>query len=416
MTSDNFPQTSRRCTRALVAPLVAASLIVTTVPIGVFASAQASVTVSKPKPPSWSQVKDARQKLLLMSAAVGKSKAQAERAQAQLTEAEQRVTDAQAAVADAKAAVELAKQAVIEAQQKVDAQKLEVAKQQRIIDDLLVKVSQLARSTYIDGGEYQTLAMILETESPADYATQREAVKRTSTQNAKVYDELMAAKALLEDKLADLQNLKEATDARASEARSKQQVVERAEEAAVAAAADAEAITGKRNEALAVVERERGEIRRTFNELLDKYEAAHAGPGETGSTRVPGAHNQPGRTGRDVVEWAMQYVGNGEWYDHLCLGFVDDAYDAPGDARMPRAIDQWYRAENAGFAHPDDRTPPIGAQVFWWSGNPAKHIAIYAGDGMVITTGGDGARVAILSMDDMDAWGPYLGWAPGYYG
>ena len=34
---------------------------------------------------------------------------------------------------------------------------------------------------------------------------------------------------------------------------------------------------------------------------------------------------------------------------------------------------------------------------------------------MVITTGAFGGRVGLRTQEDMDAWGPYLGWADAYY-
>ena len=58
---------------------------------------------------------------------------------------------------------------------------------------------------------------------------------------------------------------------------------------------------------------------------------------------------------------------------------------------------------------------PVGAQMFWWSGNAARHIAMYAGGGMVLTTGAFGGRVGLRTQEDMDGWGPYLGWADAYY-
>ncbi|MEI6624255.1 MAG: M23 family metallopeptidase, partial [Actinomycetes bacterium] len=112
-----------------------------------------------------------------------------------------------------------------------------------------------------------------------------------------------------------------------------------------------------------------------------------------------------------LVKWAADPRTNP--YDGLCLGLADDAY-APTGSRVPRAIDQWYRALAHGYAHPRDRTPPVGAQLFWWSQNDARHIATYVGGGKVVSNMPGGVKV--VNASELDSWGPYLGWADPYYG
>lgn len=111
-----------------------------------------------------------------------------------------------------------------------------------------------------------------------------------------------------------------------------------------------------------------------------------------------------------LVKWAND--PNTDPYDGLCLGLADDAY-GPTGSRVGRAIDQWYRAVRVGYAHPKDRTPPIGAQLFWWSGNDARHIATYVGGGKVVSNMPGGVK--IVNASELDSWGPYLGWAAPYY-
>ena len=43
-------------------------------------------------------------------------------------------------------------------------------------------------------------------------------------------------------------------------------------------------------------------------------------------------------------------------------------------------------------------------------------MALYAGGGMVLTTGAEGGRVGLVTMQHLDSYGPYLGWAEAYYG
>ena len=403
-----------RCKRALIAPVIAAGLMTAGMHVPFALSASASVRTANPPAPSLSEVQDARQKLQRESAAIGKTKAAVEDAEAKIPAAQKAVARAEQAAVAATAAVVAAREAVAAAQAEVTAQKEEVAAAQIVINELLIEVSKLARRSYIQGGEYQTLEMLMGATDPSDFANQAVAVKRTSRANAMTYERLVAAKQVLTDKLAELKRLEESTRQRQQEAEAKVAEAKRSQLKAKAAQQQVVALVNQRQAALNKAAAQLRGIRKTYNEVLDRYQTEQdrkAG----GSTVVKGVGNPPRRSGRQVVDWAMQFIGRGSSYDHLCLGFVDDAYGATG-GRMPRAIDQWYRAKRAGYGHPGDRPPPVGAQVFWMSGNPARHIAIYAGGGMVITTGGDGDRVAILSMGTMDAWGPYIGWAPGYYG
>jgi cell wall-associated NlpC family hydrolase len=394
--------------------MVAASLITAGMQVPFTLNANASVQSANPPTPSLSEVKDAREKLQQQSAAIGKTKAAVEDAEARIPVAEKAVEKANAAATAAQEAVAAAREAVVTAQEQVAAQKEQVAAAQVVIDELLIEVSKLARRSYIQGGEYQTLEMIMGATDPSDFANQAVAVKRTSRANATTYERLVAAKQALKDQLAELKRLEDLIRQRQQEAEAKAAEAKRSQFAAQAAKQEVVDLANQLQAALDKAAAQLREIRTTYNEVLDRYQTAQERKAG-GSTVVKGVSNPTMRSGRQVVDWAMQFIGRGASYDHLCLGFVDDAYGVTS-GRMPRAIDQWYRANKAGYGHPGDRTPPVGAQVFWMSDNPARHIGVYAGGGMVITTGGDGDRVAILSMGTMDAWGPYIGWAPGYYG
>lgn len=100
-------------------------------------------------------------------------------------------------------------------------------------------------------------------------------------------------------------------------------------------------------------------------------------------------------------------------YWSQCLKLADDAY-MPRGPRVGTAFDQWYRAKEAGVAHPKDHYPPLGAQMFWDPGHSAGHIATYVGDGKAVTNMPDGS-VKAIRWREMNDWGPYLGWADPYY-
>lgn len=87
-----------------------------------------------------------------------------------------------------------------------------------------------------------------------------------------------------------------------------------------------------------------------------------------------------------------------------CLKLADAAYG--GANRVGRAIDQWYRASKAGFSHPKDKNPPIGAHLFWWTNDDFRNIATYAGGGKVVTNmsseGGISTLVAAQELNPGD--------------
>ncbi len=90
-----------------------------------------------------------------------------------------------------------------------------------------------------------------------------------------------------------------------------------------------------------------------------------------------------------------------------CLFEVQSAF--AGGHMYPSAINQWY---NAKHKHHGDRTPPVGAPVYF-SGGQYGHIAIYVGDGRVRSTDAGGAgRMATVSIGWFAThWGyNYLGW------
>lgn len=91
----------------------------------------------------------------------------------------------------------------------------------------------------------------------------------------------------------------------------------------------------------------------------------------------------------------------------MCLWHVQDSYQSPH--LYPSAIEQWRQAHQK---HPGDRTPPVGAPVYF-AGGRFGHIAIYVGDGRVRSTDSGGAgRMATTSIDWFRThWGySYLGW------
>ncbi len=120
-----------------------------------------------------------------------------------------------------------------------------------------------------------------------------------------------------------------------------------------------------------------------------------------------------GRTPQQAVAWLYATAKRGQGgYLNQCLRLTDDGYNAGG--RTGRAIDQWYRAKAKGYAHPNDYSIPVGAQVFFWTSNPARHVGTYIGGGQAIAQDNAGV-VRVASMSVHSKGGAYLGWAEPYY-
>jgi hypothetical protein len=154
--------------------------------------------------------------------------------------------------------------------------------------------------------------------------------------------------------------------------------------------------------------------------LVDRYSADPAGA--RGGGPVPSGFDRQGnpRTVEQAIAWMQRVMPRGapgEPVAGACERYMNLSYGLGGG--YPRAIDHWNAAgpRTAGYA-----APPRGALVFWRTGNPAGHVALSLGDGVVVSTDYDSRthryRVGRLSagpIGDIDRWGPRLGWrAPNF--
>ena len=112
---------------------------------------------------------------------------------------------------------------------------------------------------------------------------------------------------------------------------------------------------------------------------------------------------------RSAREAAQFYKNRATNYLGKCLWEVQHAFDVPAHM-YPDAIGQWRAARQK---HPGDRTPPVGAPVYF-AGGAHGHVAIYVGGGLVRSSDAGGARrMATVSIDWFrHNWGyTYLGWS-----
>ncbi|MFZ1362342.1 MAG: hypothetical protein WAS05_05325 [Candidatus Nanopelagicales bacterium] len=355
--------------------------------------------------PANSKADQLRAKIKAASKAVSESKEAVAASEKKLPGARAKVSEAQAKEVAARAKKREAEEQHDAALKKVGAQQKRIDAVKAEIAKIQLRIAAIARHNYISGAENQELDILLESQDPADFATGMESVRRVARSNANLFDQAEKLKRELDKQMQTLEELERAAQEKANQAagHARQAQVMRAE--AEAAKREVESLLAQQKSELANGRKLLNKVREQYDELMASLGAPRGyAKGGKGVSRSP----------KEAVAWAMQFVGNGAYYDNLCLKFVDDAYGATG-SRVGRAIDQWYRAKAAGKAHPGDRNPPIGAQVFWWSNNDARHIALYAGGGMIISTGADYNRVGLVPWSYFDGYGPYLGWAEPYY-
>ena len=130
------------------------------------------------------------------------------------------------------------------------------------------------------------------------------------------------------------------------------------------------------------------------------------------SGKLPGAE--------EAVARALRLVG-GHGYYQLCARLAANIWGRPR-AGFFSAAEQWRQMVATSNAHAGDREPPIGALVFWETGGPYGHVAVYVGNGRIVSNdigdavAGEGG-VYLVDFGLVESkWGAtYLGWAPPIY-
>ncbi|TDO58226.1 hypothetical protein EV651_110262 [Kribbella sp. VKM Ac-2571] len=134
------------------------------------------------------------------------------------------------------------------------------------------------------------------------------------------------------------------------------------------------------------------------------------GAGDTG--QIPGAEA--------AVDRALKLVGRQGYYQ-LCARLASNIWGR-SHSGYTSAAEQWTQMVDSGNAHPDDRRPPVGALLFWSTDGPYGHVAVYVGNGRIVSNDigdrvpGQGG-VYLVDVESIEQrWGAtYLGWAPPIY-
>lgn len=148
----------------------------------------------------------------------------------------------------------------------------------------------------------------------------------------------------------------------------------------------------------------------------ENSQGAPGNPFYDGTAAWPAAVKNP-RSAQEAIEWARREAKSsvGGWF-RKCLAFVAVSYGWQFSG-VPTAIEN-YRRMPASMKHPGDRNPPPGALMYWETGSPAGHVAVYLGNGQVASN--DILRpgyIDVVDATDIETkWGStYVGWAPPYF-
>jgi hypothetical protein len=131
-----------------------------------------------------------------------------------------------------------------------------------------------------------------------------------------------------------------------------------------------------------------------------------------GQAQLPGA--------REAVARALALVGSHGYYQ-LCARLASNIWGRP-QSGYSSAAEQWARMVATGNAHIRDRHPPVGALLFWSTSGPYGHVAVFVGDGRIVSNDisdrspGEGGVYLVEITAIESQWGAtYLGWSPPVY-
>ena len=198
-------------TRPIHSCVAAATAILALVPSAVAAPATAAPpaeTVAQDSPaPTAGQVASIRYRLAAASEAANAAATALASAQAQLPGAQTALQAAQQAADAAVVAQQRAEAVAVAAKAAVGAQLQQIAVVEQQIAKLQDQISAFARATYISGGQFEELGILLRTRTPSQFADQLVSVVRVARSNSQTFDQMTAAKKALAAKLDELRRL-----------------------------------------------------------------------------------------------------------------------------------------------------------------------------------------------------------------
>ncbi|MFI7067091.1 CHAP domain-containing protein [Kribbella sp. NPDC050124] len=157
---------------------------------------------------------------------------------------------------------------------------------------------------------------------------------------------------------------------------------------------------------------------RSNYEAAVRLVASKPSVGSCGSWRAGDTDQLPGAD--TAVHRALELVGSHGYYQ-LCARLASNIWGR-SHSGYASAAEQWAQMVSTENAHPDDRRPPVGALLFWSTDGPYGHVAVYVGNGRIVSNDigdrlpGQGGVYLVDVGAIEERWGAtYLGWAPPIY-
>lgn len=215
------------------------------------------------------------------------AKEQLPAARAQLAEAQNELTQSQErkAAADVKVATAIAK--VTKAQQ-------DIAETEQQIAYLEQQIGRMARDVYQHGGTVSEMEILLDSQSPGDFASRLETLRSIAQGNNNTLTDLDAAKAQLTIRLQNLQDAEEQAQAAQSEAQKELEAATAAKAKADAAKVQIDTLVADRSSALRDAKERRADVKKQYEQYKAEQEriaaiarAASAKAQGSGTAGVP---------------------------------------------------------------------------------------------------------------------------------
>lgn len=207
-------------------------------------------------------------------------------AQAELTKAQQSKARADLRVAEAIAAVAKAKE--------------QISKLEQQIAYLQNQIGQMARSVYTQGGDMSEIEVLLDSDTPGDFALRIESLRSIARGNNNSMLDLAAAREELDQKLAQLAELEAKAEKAQAQAQKEVEAATRAKARADAAKAEVDRFVGARSAALREANARKSIVKRQYNKLKAEQERIAAVARAAAAKRGGGL---PGVIGPDGMEW-----------------------------------------------------------------------------------------------------------------
>lgn len=239
--------------------------------------------------------------------------------------AEREVAASDVESARAAQAVIAANSAVDQAQAQVAAKQKEVAKAKAEVAAMREEIAVLARKAYMEGGVYEQLEVLLNSQDPGQFALQLAALKATARGNTQVLDQVSALKTAMSAQLEQLRALEAQTQQASEDAAARSAEANQAEANARAAKQQVTDLVAERESSLKTATENRAALKTVYLQQLERQrEEARQRDLAAGRTNIPWAGQE--EAAKVAVEFAKSQIG----HPYTSAGGTGPAYGCNG--------------------------------------------------------------------------------------